>query len=536
MHYPHFRLPHPELYQKLFKTVKLINEDIEPDLFVEKGGLSLQNYKAFSEVLEHRRQAVESFLKTNKEDGFQEILSSSTFNQPGNVMGEKNILVLLVDFHNRPGVTGTQHFRDLLFSTNKVPTGSLKEYFQEISWDQLSFDGDVHGWYRAVKDYSHYTDIINLNTQTLNWKMPNAKELVKEVVIHARDNLPIDFSKYDNNQDGVVDTLIVVYAGTGPDITSDFSLIYPHQDKLKNPIKTNDGVEIQDYILMHELPDYDLGGFCHEVAHTLGLPDLYYPEHSCTMVGSWCLMGCGDHNNHGRTPGHPNPWCKIHMGWAVPQLIKGQPQLKNILDIVDPKKDILKVEIQGSNGKEYFLIENRQQTGFNRYLPSSGLLIWHVDENSASDYFPNCKTPNYFITLEQADGKDELETNVAPYGAGPLPLTKIDLSGDSGDPYPGEVNNRSFNDNSLPNSKSQKGTNSCVSVTDISNSAKVMQARIGVDCGDKKSPVPRNLTPLPRDKCTPDLIEKTCLDKYQEGYRYGYIKGYIEIFKRLKKP
>ena len=131
---------------------------------------------------------------------------------------------------------------------------------------------------------------------------------------------------------------------------------------------------------MHELPSYDIGGFCHEFAHSLGVPDFYYPDHSSTVLGSWCLMGWGCCNDDGKTPAHLNPWCKMYLGWVKPEKIYGNSQVYDIPEVIDPAKKIYKLEVQGTGGKEYFLVENRQQKNLMLFLPGSGLLVWHVNE------------------------------------------------------------------------------------------------------------------------------------------------------------
>ena len=88
---------------------------------------------------------------------------------------------------------------------------------------------------------------------------------------------------------------------------------------------------------------------------------------------------------------------------------------------------------------EYFLIENRQLTGFDESLPGSGLIVWHVDDSVDSNTDEN----HPLLRIMQADGLQELER-------------KIDF-GDAGDPFPGTTNKVTFNATSQPNSKSYNG-------------------------------------------------------------------------------
>lgn len=474
-----FRHPHPKIYKKIKKTINLANEGLNPAEFEERGGLSRYNFENFFYIIYERHKTLQKFLRVNKP--YQLRKTKGNFKKEKNepLKDNWNVLVLLVDFNDQEKITPVDYYHDLLFSENKVETGSLREYYAEVSWNQLNIEGDVDGWYRARKKYSDYVDLGKVNTDTLRWKMPKAKELVKETILQAKKRNNINFSKYDNTGNGNIDTLIVVYAGEGAERTSNFSYIYPHRGKFLKPIEINDGLVADNYILMHELPSYDIGGYCHEVAHCLGVPDLYLPDFSSTIVGRWCLMGLGCYNNDGKTPGHLSAWCKVHLGWAEPVIIKGSPETYSIPTVTQSTDSIYKIEVKGFGGKEYFLIENRQQKGFDEFLPSNGLLIWHVDESRATEYFPNNDYKRLFIALEQADGKNELAKRVINFNSLGPNITKVDITGDEGDVYPGDTDNRTFNHRSRPNSNSFGGHRTSINVSEISDSGDEITAKIG---------------------------------------------------------
>jgi immune inhibitor A len=118
----------------------------------------------------------------------------------------------------------------------------------------------------------------------------------------------------------------------------------------------------------------------------------------------------------------------------------------------------------GAAGQEYFLVENRQRTGFDANIPGGGLLIWHIDDSIGANSDENHPK----VALEQADGANHL-------GAGAN-------RGDGGDVYPGSSTNTLFDKNSTPNSRSYAGSDTCVAVTSISASAAVMSAEFRVRC------------------------------------------------------
>jgi hypothetical protein len=199
--------------------------------------------------------------------------------------------------------------------------------------------------------------------------------------------------------------------------------------------------------------------------------------------------------------------------------------------------------VDGSNEKEYFLVENRQQIGFDVGLSASGLLIWHVNENNCVYTAPNHDPENFFLTLEQSDGKEELKENMLNVekleGA---QLAQKDLTGDNGDPYPGITNNTNFDDKSKPPSTTYKNTPSGVVINSISNSELLMTANMGIANVVNKPPVPVDIkvNPSGKDKpvrtrtfeveppeydCLRLIKEKKFLKEYQDGYKKRISSG-----------
>src|SRR5690606_32886289 len=88
----------------------------------------------------------------------------------------------------------------------------------------------------------------------------------------------------------------------------------------------------------------------------------------------------------------------------------------------------------GVMGDEYFLVENRQRTGWDSALPAGGLLIYHCDDavttqNDRQWWWTgsegSTRGGHYVVALEQADGLFNLER----VGTG------SSNSGDAGDPF-----------------------------------------------------------------------------------------------------
>ncbi len=554
---------HPSIYKKIRKTKKMLQKGIDPKEFSYRGGLDLKTFNA----LQNRWKKQQKSIEERKE----QIISTygSLKNVPSSsgpcrrhdpVVGTKNALVLLAEFKDKKHTYKPEKFRDLLFS--KGSNYSMRDYYLEASWNQLDIIGHVNDkWYTSSNNRFEYSD--NMDSKYF----PNAQKLAEETILNAKNSGKIDFSPYA--KDGKIEILIVIYAGSGMDTKHDISFIRPHKDRLLKPIELQEGILADQYCLIPELPIDNLGCYCHEVAHFLGLPDLYLENYS-TVVGGWCLMGMGHFINEGRTPSHPSAWCKIHLGWIEPELLNKKPQNYEIPAIIDAKI-IYRLDIEGSGGKEYFLLENRQQKGFDKYLPGGGLLIWYVNENACIDKkLPNSNPDCFFLTLKQSDGKDELQRDMTELIKRTKPVDKPpkDWEGDLGDPFPGMILNRAFNDDSDPNSRSYKDKKSFIKVDSISDSKDIMTAEIGIESKnvlklyesdkifskstneEKTSQIFTNpyflnvLYSTPKEK-TPyekgfedakkeffeELKEKSGINSYRKGYQRGFKKGYEDAFK-----
>ena len=529
---------HPSVYKKIRKTRDLIEKGLDPEEFPDKGGLDLRTFEA----LRKRRQDQKQTMMNREEKLVSQYgsleatpLTVGPCKKIEPVIGTRNVLVLLTEFKDVKHSHDPLEFEDLLFS--KGSHKSMRDYYLEASSNQLDITGKVNEkWYSAAGNRVDYVDEVPVNRH-----YPRARKLVKETILQAKNEGKIDFTPFAS--DGKIEMLIVVYAGKGLDTGLDINYIRPHQDRLEEPLEVQGGIWADRYCLVSELPFDDIGCYCHEVGHLLGLPDLYKEGYS-PVVGSWCLMGIGDHLDNGRTPAHPSAWCKIHLGWREPELIKKPPEIQDIPAVIDDDGVIYKLEVQGSGGREYFLLENRQQKGFDRYLPGNGLLIWHVDESRCVYQAPNSDPEHFFLTLEQSDGKNELQRDMTVLiKEEGVEVAQKELTGDDGDAFPGVTVNRNFDDKSNPNSNSYKGTKSLVRVNSISDSDEVMKAHMGVQTQsrDESRETPADAIESSADE-TAKLVLQSFIDlmikeEDEDPYDEGYEAGKLDIIEEEKiKP
>ncbi len=101
-------------------------------------------------------------------------------------------------------------FAELLSGDNPAIAtgpGSMKDFYEEISYGNFSVDGSAEGWYTADNNHDYY----GANDASGNDQDP--AELAREAVVKADSD--VDFSNYDNVGDGSVDTVMIIHEGRG---------------------------------------------------------------------------------------------------------------------------------------------------------------------------------------------------------------------------------------------------------------------------------------------------------------------------------
>lgn len=373
--------------------------------------------------------------------------------------GTLRVVVVLAQFSDRAMAQTNQHFQDLFFSTGVLPNGSVREYYRDVTNNLIDIVGDVLGPYTLPLTLAQYAH----GDSGTGPALPNARTMALDAATAADPN--VNFAPYDNDGDGYVDAFIVIHAGPSAESTGNTGDIWSHKWVLPGGAYNADGTKIYAYLTVGE--DARIGVCCHELGHLLfGFPDLYDTDYSGEGVGNWCLMGGGSWNSGGDVPAHPSAWCKANQGWA--SVINQTTNATVNITAVETGRTIYRLWKDGAPGSEYFLVENRQQVGYDGDLPSGGLLIWHIDEAIAS----NADENHPKVALMQADGQRDLEQG--------------NNRGDRGDPYPGTANNTAFTSTSTPHSKSYPGADTCVAVTGIGPSGATMTATLSVKCVVKR--------------------------------------------------
>lgn len=205
-----------------------------------------------------------------------------------------------------------------------------------------------------------------------------------------------DLSQFDMDNDGKIDNVYFVYAGYGQADTGDATTIWPHKSDLSSANRSYCGKQFGPYATSNELRGSShytkkdgaiqgIGTFCHEFGHVLGLPDLYDPSYESAtesqLPGDWTLMCNGPYLDDSRTPPTFSSYEKWLCRWL--EYDEATPNTHYTLNPLANEAKAVRISVPkpGSTtpSNEYYLLENRTRTGFDKFLPADGLIIWHVD-------------------------------------------------------------------------------------------------------------------------------------------------------------
>ena len=231
-----------------------------------------------------------------------------------------NILLILVEFPDHPADKinhPPQAYTDMMFSTGVIPTGSLLEYYQEISYGAFTPAGTVTVWITAPHNYSDY-----VGSYYGMGSYPNNSQGLLQDCVNLLDPT-LDFAQFDNNGDGYVEGIFLVHAGPGAEETGSSGDIWSHAWYYE--AITDDGVRTGRYsIEPEEFMDgsmISIGVYCHEYGHVLGMPDLYDTDGSSEGIGVYCLMAGGSWGALPGNPERPTHMCaemKRRLEWVMP--------------------------------------------------------------------------------------------------------------------------------------------------------------------------------------------------------------------------
>ena len=309
--------------------------------------------------------------------------------------GNRHQLVVLASFQDRPfqedpdsalikwdKIFNAENFNEDMF------VGSVRDYFLAQSYGQFNLKFDLV--FVELPDNARKYRSTNNDDE-------NSQFMVQEIA-DSLQTQDIDWSLYDWDGDAFVDQLLIIYAGEGMNATNKANTIWPHQWWLSQRMNqatadptdycsyrtvTHDGKEyyIDCYCCVQEKVNYgglksSFGIICHEFSHCFGFPD-FYLEDGTSVVCDWDLMDNCYYLEHGFRPCGYSAFERMQMGWLTPIELTECTSITDMPALSDEPQAYL-VRNEGAEN-EYYIIENRQQRGWDEQLPGSGILVFHVD-------------------------------------------------------------------------------------------------------------------------------------------------------------
>lgn len=333
---------------------------------------------------------------------------------------DQPLLLIRVSFTNQSFGYDRSGFEQLIFSTAS-DNNSVAGYFLENSYQRFRI---VPVSEQEGEGGDGIVDVrLNRVHPDFGSSYGSASVALANDAISAADDY-VNFRQYDRNGDGVLspDELGIVimvagyenaYGGAG----AAHPRVWAHKADLSRT--RADGVQLASYAMFGERHGGHLatiGIICHELGHLLfGLPDLYDRQGDSHGVGRWGLMGLGSWNSQGgyagNSPAHMLAWSKDRAGFMSPREVSGQAGQIEI-NSATRSGDALRVWLDPFRHGEHFLLEYREDEGFDEGLPGSGLLITHVDDWIGLGDFSvqNDVAEHKLVDIEEADGRGDLDS------------------------------------------------------------------------------------------------------------------------------
>ncbi|MDN3513175.1 MAG: M6 family metalloprotease domain-containing protein [Candidatus Brocadia sp.] len=405
------------------------------------------------------------------------------------ISGAMHLLVIAVDYTDTAATYAADQIQPLLFGDS----GSVSDYYRKTSYSSVAIipaiesygtsnDGFI-GWLRLDGNHPNPGSSVDKRNQ----------QITKDAILAADPYT--DYSLYDDDGDGIIEpaelSVMVIVAGyEAAALGSGSPSVWAHyryMDAVGYP--TVDGKTIQQYAQFGERHGDHLatiGVMAHELGHLMfRLTDLYDTDTSngdSLGVGYFDLMSNGSWAaasgaHPGSSPTQLSAWSKEYLSWGTVNIISSG----NTVPFSFPKADgnkssIFRIDTSDSN--QYFLIENRQfsgyDVGFQRRAGDSGhggLVIYHIDTLKAT---PQSRRVN---ADEDDKGVDVEEANEGSLGYSMLDTVAYSAHTDM---FFFSGNNTDFTDSTAPSAKLKNGEATDIAITNISAYGDTMTAAVTV--------------------------------------------------------
>lgn len=356
-------------------------------------------------------------------------------------IGQKKCLVILAEFPDCPFTFGYEQHQQLVNQVNYTDeelgfVGSVRDWFYAQSYGNFDIEFDVAGPYMMSHNYAYYGEHSSWGGSDRR-----AGEMIKEAVQQA--NADVNYKDYDWDNDGEAELVFVIYAGRGEASGGNDDTIWPHKSSISSRF---DNTYIRTYACSCELrgggvnrvdPDEDetplingIGTICHEFSHCLGLPDYYDVDYTgFEGMGYWDVMCNGPYLGDSFIPCGYTAYEREYCGWLTMTELKNDSTVAEMPAVTE--SPVAYVMYNNANRNEFYVMENRQQSGWDAGLYGSGLLVYHVDYNK--------QVWNSNAVNTNSRGNDHERCTFVP-ADDRKPASSV--SGIAGDLYPYKTNNK----------------------------------------------------------------------------------------------
>lgn len=341
------------------------SESIKDNTSVEENGYSIINTNADLNIL-------------NKNEG----LTPS--------IGKANILVIPVHFKNVKDKIDTDYLQKAFNSKNdeSLEWVSVSEFFEKSSYGKLDISFDIQNVYTTLQTTTYYGSISNY--------VDASNMILNEALKYYEDNNLVDFTKYDANNDGYIDGIIMVNdapmdVNRKNDLWWAYTTYYSDKTKTYGNKKICSNVFATRDFFTFDGASCDTHTIIHEITHMFGIDDYYdYNVSAGTSIGG---LGWADLMDHD-TKGDHNSFTKSLLNWTTnPYLIDGSKDEVTIkLKPFESSGEyiILANDFDMSKGlyQEYFALEYYTNTGLNtkdKLFGVDGIRMLHLKADTKKD-------------------------------------------------------------------------------------------------------------------------------------------------------
>lgn len=281
--------------------------------------------------------------------------------------------------------------------------GSIQTYFKDQSLGAFTPEFEIIGPLTLDKSYTAY------GYNSSYTKDSEIFAFYREALDKAVKEKNVDWSKFDNDSNGIVDMVFFIHAGWGENVVHSYDpdAIWAKESTTSLTVNVDESHSITfgcygvcaeaRPIKSSQINDDKLSGnygttgyneanlrmdgigVCiHELSHALGLPDFYDTNNVAFGMDFWSVMDYGEYGNSGFNPVGYTAYERDFMGWQELEVLTDT----TILTIECFAKGGHGYKIINENNEdEYYVIENRQPYGWDDYFcrPCHGLMITHVD-------------------------------------------------------------------------------------------------------------------------------------------------------------